>query len=144
MFKCFNKISNFSSFSEVVKKEDLPAYPRQYIKKEQILTIYKTARDYGIFTDKKVILFDNNDKSKQIYTIPYKNISISSIIFNEDNAELNLLLDTGFPILLKFVNMNGTDKLRLRILYNCLDKFISDQEPITEDIKCLINNDIKL
>ncbi len=139
----FNKITKFFNFSGVVDKNDLPAYARQYIKKEQILTIYKTTRDYGVFTDKKIVLFDNKGKSKQIYTIPYKSISNPSVVFDEDSAELNLLLDSGFPVSLKFVNMSGIDKMRLRILYICIDKLVNGQEPVAEDMKNLITNNIK-
>ncbi len=140
----FNKITRFFNFSGVVDKSDLPAYVRQYIKKEQILTIYKTSRDYGVFTDKKIVLFDNKGKTKQIYTIPYKSISNPSICFNEDSAELNLLLDSGFPVSLKFVNMTGNDKLRLRVLYICMDKLVNDQEPVAEDMKNLITDNLRL
>ncbi|MCI8569653.1 MAG: PH domain-containing protein [Bacilli bacterium] len=140
----FKKITKNFNFSSVVDKKDLPAYVRQYIKKEQILTTYKTSRDYGVFTDKKIVLFDNKGMSKQIFTIPYKSISNQSIIFNEDSAELDLLMDSGYPVILKFINMKGEDKLRLRILYICIDKIINNQEPIAEDIKNLINNNIKL
>lgn len=140
----FKKITKNFNFSSVVDKKDLLAYVRQYIKKEQILTTYKTSRDYGVFTDKKIVLFDNKGTSKQIFTIPYKSISNQSIIFNEDSAELDLLMDSGYPVILKFINMKGEDKLRLRILYICIDKIINNQEPIAEDIKNLINNNIKL
>ena len=140
----FKKITKNFNFSSVVDKKDLPAYVRQYIKKEQILTTYKTSRDYGVFTDKKIVLFDNKGTSKKIFTIPYKSISNQSIIFNEDSAELDLLMDSGYPVILKFINMKGEDKLRLRILYICIDKIINNQEPIAEDIKNLINNNIKL
>ena len=133
----FKKITKNFNFSSVVDKKDLPAYVRQYIKKEQILTTYKTSRDYGVF-------IDNKGTSKQIFTIPYKSISNQSIIFNEDSAELDLLMDSGYPVILKFINMKGEDKLRLRILYICIDKIINNQEPIAEDIKNLINNNIKL
>jgi len=131
-------------FCKTVDKEELPAYVRQYIKKEQILTIYKTARDYGVFTDKKIVLFDNEGKSKQIYTFPYQSISVAAISFDETKAELNLILDSGFPVSLNFINMTGVDKRRLRILYICIDKLLNDQEPILEDMKDLINNTIKL
>ncbi len=131
-------------FCKTVDKEDLPAYVRQYIKKEQILTIYKTERDYGVFTDKKIVLFDNEGKTKQIYTFPYQSISVASITFDETTAELNLILDSGFPVSLNFVDMTGIDKRRLRILYICIDKLLNDQEPILEDMKDLITNNIKL
>ena len=140
----FRNITKRFNFREILDKKDLPAYARQYVKNEEILTIYKTERDHGVFTDNKIVLFDNKDNSKQIYTIPYKSISNLSVIFNDDNATLNIYMDSGYPVGLKFINMNGTDKLRLRILYTCIDKIINNQEPVIEDMKKLINNTVKL
>lgn len=140
----FRKITKHFNFSRVLEKKELPAYARQYIKNEQILTSYKTERDHGIFTDKKIILFDNKGMNKHIYTVPYKSISILAVIFKEESATLNLYMDSGYPISLKFVNMNSIDKLRLRILYTCIDKIINNQQPIKEDMENLINNKLKL
>ena len=53
-------------------------------------------------------------------------------------------MDSGYPISLKFVNMNSIDKLRLRVLYTCIDKIINNQEPIKEDMENLMNNKLKL
>ena len=140
----FKKAINNFSFSEVVPRENLPAYARQYVKKETILTIYKTSRDYGIFTDKKMVLFDNNSNSKQINTIPYKSISTVSVIFYEDSAELQFISNFNEGISLHFTNMTGDDKLRLRILYHCIDKIISGLDPIDEDVSRLVENRISL
>lgn len=140
----YRKAINDFSFSEVVLKGDLPGYARQYVKRENILTIYKTSRDFGVFTDKKVVLFDNNGSSKQIYTIPYKSILTISVIFYDDSAELQFLLNSNEGITLNFINMSGDDKLRLRILYHCIDNIVNEIEPFKEDIKRLENNDISL
>lgn len=132
------------NFSEVTLKEDLPAYAKQYIKEEVILSAFKTSRDYGIFTDKKIVLFDNYEKRKQIYTIPYQSVSTLSIIFDENHVELDLFLDSGYPVNLKFIKMSGEDKLRLRLLYTCISRLINNQEPVKVDIERLLNNDIHL
>lgn len=140
----YSKAINGFSFSEVVSRDDLPGYARQYVKKENILTIYKTSRDYGVFTDKKVVLFDNNSSSKQIYTIPYKSFSTISVVFYDESAELQFLLNTNENVTLNFENMSGDDKLRLRILYHCIDNIINEIEPLKEDLKRLASNDISL
>lgn len=67
-----------------------------------------------------------------------------SIVFQEESAQMDLLLDSGYQISLNFIKMSGVDKRRLRILYVCVDKLINGQEPISEDMKHLINNDIKV
>lgn len=140
----FKRITKFFKFSKALNKDEIPGYVRQYIKNEPVLTAYKTKRDHGVFTDTKIVLFDNKADSKQIYTIPYKSISNLSVTFNKDNAELNLHLYSGYPVNLKFINMNGTDKLRLRVLYTCIDKIVTNQEVVKEDLKKLINNTLKL
>lgn len=138
------KITKPFKFSKILNKDEIPGYVRQYIKNEQTLVIYKTERDHGVFTDTKIVLFDNKKDSKQIYTIPYRSITNPSVTFYKDSAELNLYLDSGYPVNLKFINMSGTDKLRLRVLYTCIDKIINGQEPVKEDLKKLINNTLKL
>lgn len=140
----FKKMTDSFNFYGVLDKNNLPAYARQYVKNEKVLTIYKTEKDHGVFTDKKIVLFENENKSKTIYTIPYKSISNLWITFNEDNAIVNLLLDSTGLISLRFVDMTGNDKLRLRILFTCMDKFVNGQNPVKEDIQCLIDDDIKL
>lgn len=139
-----SKIKKKFNFCKVLKKTELPAYIRQYIKQEEILTIYRTQRDHGVFTDKKIVLFDNEGISKTIYTIPYQSISSLWIEFNKDSAKLNLYLDSGVPLCLRFCEMSANDKLRLRILYTCLDKLVNGQEPIVEDMEMLIKNSVKL
>lgn len=131
-------------FSGIIEKNLLPAYIKQYIREEIILVAYKTSRDHGIFTDKKIILFDNYGKRKQIFTIPYSSISTLSVIFDEKEAELDLFLNSGYPVHLKFIKMSGEDKLRLRILYTCINRLINNQEPLKMDVDCLLKNDIHL
>lgn len=140
-YKAVTKPFNFSG---VIDKNNLPAYVKQYIREELILVAYKTSRDHGIFTDRKIVLFDNYDKRKQIYTIPYSSISTLSIIFDEKEAELDLFLNSGYPVNLKFVKMSGEDKLRLRILYTCINHLINGQEPLKMDLDRLLKNDIHL
>jgi len=142
----YKEVTKYFNFSKVLDKTSLPAYIRQYVQDdEQIWTAYKTSRDHGIFTDRKIVLFDNFGKlgmRKQIYTIPYKSISTISVIFDSSSAELSLFLDSGYPVRLKFVSMKGEDKLRLRILYTCISRLITGQKPAEMDLKRLINDDI--
>lgn len=139
----FKNIATSFKFEIVAQKKDLPAYALQYIKKENVLAVYRTLRDFGIFTDSKVILFDNLRNHKQIYTIPYSSISMLSICFGEDTSEMTLFVDSGCSIVLKFVNMKPKDKLYLRVLYNCIEKIISGVPVIKEDLNSLIDRTLK-
>ena len=111
-YKAVTKPFNFSSVIDI-DKETLPAYVKQYIRDELILVAYKTSRDHGIFTDKKIVILD-------------------------------LFLNSGYPETLKFVNLTAEEKLRLRILYTCVNRLINDQEPLKMDMDRLLNNDISL
>lgn len=139
----YKSVTKGFNFSTVLDKKSLPAYVKQYVHQDEyILTAYKTSTDHGIFTDRKIVLFDNDGRRKQIYTIPYESISTLSIIYDEATAELNLFLDSGYPVDLKFVNMEAEDKLRLRLLYTCMSRLIHNQELLEMDKKRLILDDI--
>lgn len=131
-------------FSSVIDVKDLPAYVKQYVRDELILVAYKTSRDHGIFTDKKIVLFDNYKNKKQIYTIPYSSISTLSVVFGGLDASLDIFLNSGYPLHLHFIKMSGEDKLRLRILYTCINRLVNNQEPIKMDLDRLLKNDVRL
>ena len=61
-------------------------------------------------------------------------------MFAEKSAILNMSLECAFPLKLKFVNMSAVDKVRLRVLYTCIDRIINGQEPLREDVDRLIND----
>ncbi len=140
------EITKSFSFSKILDKKSLPAYIKQYVQEDEVIwTAYKTTRDHGIFTNCKIVLFDNFGKMgmrKQIYAISYKSISMLSVVFDSTSAELHLLLDSGYPVRLKFVNMSGEDKLRLRILYTCINRVINNQMPSELDLKRLLLDEI--
>lgn len=142
----YKEITRNFNFSNSINISDLPGYIKHYVlEDEQILAAYKTSRDHGVFTDKKIVLFDSYSKfgnRKQMYTIPYKSVSTVSVIFESTTAELHLFLDCGYPVKLKFINVEPDDKIRLRILYTCINRIISNQEPNKKDIKRLITDDI--
>lgn len=137
------EITKIFDFSKFLKNEELPGYIRHYIHEdEQILAAYKTSRDHGVFTANKMVLFDNVDSCKQMYTIAYSSISTISVSFEDEIAELNIFLDSGYPLRLRFVNVKPEDKIRLRLLYTCINRIISGQDPYQKDIQRLISNDV--
>ncbi len=141
----YKEVTKSFNFSKALDKNDLPGYIKHYIyDDEKILVAYKTSRDHGVFTDKKIILFDNYSKfgiKKQIYSIPYISISTISITFEDKSANLLLYLNSGYPVNLKFVSLEPKDKVRLRILYTCINRVIGKQKLNEKDIKKLVNND---
>jgi hypothetical protein len=139
-------ISRNVSFSKVLNKKDLPGYIKHYIlEDENVLVAYKTSRDHAIFTDNKVVIFDTIKKinRKEIYTLSYNNIIAISITFDVIDAELDLYLECGHPVKLKFIDLEAEDKIRLRLLYTYLSRRISN-EKIPKDLYIrLIKDDVR-
>jgi len=141
----YKELTKYFNFGEAVNSKTLPSYVIDYLYQgEQILDCYKTSRDYGVFTDQKIILFDcpfsflNWDIKREITIIPYKSISTCSIVFRLRQAELCLMFDSGYPMRLKFKNMGRDEKVRLRKLYYCISKIVTKQDFNQDDI-----NDLK-
>jgi len=141
----YKEITKNFNFSKSFNREELPGYIKHYVLEgENILVAYKTLRDHGVFTDSQIVLFDSekNMGRKQIYTIPYNSISTISITFDKDSAELNILMNNGYPINLKFINTEPEDKLRLRLLYTVINRVICGKSPSERDIERLMSDDI--
>lgn len=139
-------ISRDVSFSKVLNKKDLPGYIKHYVlEDENILVAYKTSRDHAIFTDNKVVIFDTLKKinRKDIYTLPYSNIIAISITFDIIDAEMNLYLECGYPVKLKFIDLEAEDKVRLRLLYTFLSRLISNEKVSKELYMRLIKDDVR-
>jgi hypothetical protein len=122
------EITKYFYFYKELDIKELPKYVTDYIDSdEKILCAYATRRDKGVFTDKKILLFDVKGlslTSKQIHTIPYNSVSSLSVMFDLSRAELIFYLDSGYPLVLKFRNMNGEAKGKLRVLYSEISKII--------------------
>lgn len=125
----YKELTKYFYFYKELEIETLPKYVTDYVNKnEKIIRAYATARDKGIFTTKKMVLFDVSvfTNSKRIFVIPYKFISILSIEFSSNNATLLLYANSGTPIKIKYRNMTTEDKTRLRELYTTMCDSIID------------------
>lgn len=145
MFIKYKEVTKNFNFSKAFNRDELPGYIKHYVLEgENILVAYKTQRDHGVFTDSQIVLFDSekNMGRKQIYTIPYDSISTISITFDKDSAELNILLENGYPIVLNFINTEPEDKLRLRLLYTVINRIICGKEPSERDVERLMRDDL--
>lgn len=127
----YKELTNYFNFRKKLDETNLAKFVTDYIfDDEKILAAYATRRDHGIFTDKKIILFDNDSGlfiSKEIFTIPYSEISTIAIKFKTMSANIMMYMDSGYPIKLKFVNLRPDDKRDLRILYTQISKQIVEK-----------------
>lgn len=124
----YKEITKYFYFYKELDINTLPKYVTDYIDSDEtILCAYATRRDKGVFTNKKILLFDVKGLSltaKQIHTIPYTSISSLAVLFDALRASLVFYLDSGYPLVLKFRNMKNEDKSKLRELYSKISKII--------------------
>lgn len=117
----FRELGKRFNFYKELPVKDLPEYVSQYVfPGELVRSIYCTTRDKGVFTDKKIVLFDKRGPLgivKKIDIFPYNKISSTAIIFKSNTASILFTFDSGYQMTLTFVNMNADAKKRLRELY---------------------------
>lgn len=81
----FKELTKYFDFKTEVFEGSLPDYAKEYVSnKEKKLIGYKNSKDYVVFTDKKMILFDRDTLAvyyKKIHIFPYSSISSSAINF---------------------------------------------------------------
>ena len=123
----YKEITKYFYFYKKLDNEHLSKYVLDYVDKdENILSVYATKRDKGVFTDKKILLFDVTpfSKTKQIHIIPLKSISTIAILFK--GGALVIYLDSGYPLNLKFRNLKPEEKTNLRLIYSKISSIIKN------------------
>ena len=110
----FKELSKYFDFKREISEDDLPDYTKEYVSsKESIIGSYKNSKDYAVFTDKKMILFDRDALRftyKKIHIFPYSSISSSAINFKHGKVELLFSFDSGYQLHINFIEMNHLKK----------------------------------
>jgi len=117
----YKELTKYFNFNGELEIDSLPNYVTDYLSSgETIVKAYKTSRDKGIFTNKRMILFDVNplNGSKKIHIIPYSSISSGAILFNLKTAAILFSFDSGYQLKLNFVRLDANEKTELRKLYS--------------------------
>ena len=122
----YKELTKYFNFNKEIASDSLPAYVTDYLSDgETIIKAYRTTRDKGIFTDRRMILFDVNplNGSKKIHIIPYRSISSGAILFKFNTAAILFSFDSGYQLKLNFIKLDSHGKTELRKLYSyILDK----------------------
>lgn len=120
----FKELTKYFDFKEEVGFNDLTDYAKEYISnKEKYILAYKNSKDYMVFTDKRLILFDRDPMAayyKKIHIIPYYSISSSAINYKPGKVELLLSLDSGYQMHINFVDMNHDKKENIKAVYKIM------------------------
>jgi len=122
----FNELTKYFDLKTEVNIENLPEYTTEYVdSSERIVMAYKNSKDYAVFTDKRLILFDRDTLAvyyKKIHVIPYVSISSSAINYKPGKVELLFSLDSGYQVHLNFIEMNHDKKENLKAVYKIMTK----------------------
>ena len=122
----FKELSKYFDFKTEVGAMDLPDYTKEYVEdNETILMGYKNSKDYVVFTDKKMILFDRDTLAvyyKKIHIIPYRSVSTSAINFKPGKVELLFSFDSGYQLHVNFIDMNHDKKENIKKVYKIMMK----------------------
>ena len=119
----FKELTKYFDFKYEVDIKDLPLYAHEYVNEdERILICYKTKRDYAVFTDKSMILFDRNimGSYKKIHIIPYNSISTSAICFKVGKVDILISFDSGYQMRISFINMDHDKKEHIKAVYKIM------------------------
>ena len=123
----FKELSKYFDFKEETTIDKLPDYAKEYVSsKETIIGSYKNSKDYAVFTDKKMILFDRDTLAvyyKKIHIFPYTSISSSAINFKPGKVELLFSFDSGYQLHINFIEMNHNKKEKLKSIYKIMLQF---------------------
>ena len=117
----YKELTKYFNFDQEISINNLPTYVTDYLlPNEAIYKAYKTTRDKGIFTDKRMILFDVNPltHSKKIHIIPYESISTGAILFKLTSGAILLSFDSGYQMKLNFIHLKALNKTELRKLFS--------------------------
>ena len=120
----FKELTKYFDFKDETNPFDLPDYTKEYVEKEEkILMGYKNSKDYVVFTDKKMILFDRDTLAlyyKKIHIIPYVSISTSAINFKPGKVEMLFSLDSGYQLHINFLDMDHNKKENIKKIYKAM------------------------
>ena len=123
----FKELAKYFDFKkEILSLEELPEYTTEYIEEEEkIILAYKNSKDYIVFTNKKMVLFDRDTVAiyyKKIHIIPYSSVSTSAINFKPGKVEILLSLDSGYQMHINFIEMNHDKKEHLKQVFKIMMK----------------------
>ena len=125
----YKELTKYFNFNKELNIDDLPTYVTDYFDKgEKAIQAYRTTRDKGAFTNKRMILFDVNpiSRSKKIHIIPYSSISSGAIRFNLNTASILFSFESGYQMELKFIQLDSKGKTELRKLFTYIMNNIKD------------------
>ena len=121
----FKELTKYFDFKEeIINTETLPEYVKEYVhESEKLILAYKNSKDYAVFTNKRMLLFDRDPLAmyyKKVHVVPYRSISTSAINYMPGKVELLFSLDSSYQLHINFVGMNHDKKENLKRIFNIM------------------------
>ncbi len=94
---------------------------------EQVLLAFRSNRDIGIFTDKRIILIDKKGIRgfcKSIYAIKYESISSYALNIHNLDSTIEIITDSSHRMLINFLKPIPLDEVHevYKYITNCFIK----------------------
>ncbi len=123
----FKELTKYFDFKEeILEIDSLPEYTKEYVyDSEKIMIAYKNSKDYVLFTDKKMLLFDRDPLAvyyKKVHVVPYNSISTSAINYLPGKVELLFSLNSSYQLHINFISMNHEKKEHLKQIFKLMMK----------------------
>ncbi len=123
----FKELTKYFDFKEeILDIHLLPEYAKEYVEEnESIILAYKNSKDFALFTNKKMLLFDRDVLGmhyKKVHVVPYKSISSGAINYLVGKVEMLFSLDSGYQMHINFVGMNHDKKENLKKVFKIMMK----------------------
>jgi hypothetical protein len=103
----FKPIASHFIFFASIPKDELDKDTLNYIddKDEKIILAFRTKRDVGIFTDKRILLIDRKGFRgfrRSIYSVKYESISSYALNINELDSNIEIITDSSHRLVMRF------------------------------------------
>lgn len=102
----FKPIASRFNFYQFVTESDLDAESLGYIDKgEKVMLAFRSKRDVGIFTDKRIILIDRKGIRgfrKSIYAIKYESISSYALNIRNLDSIIDIITNSSHRLIINF------------------------------------------
>ena len=121
----FKPIASHFNFFVTVSRDELDRETLSYIDhEEEILLAFRSKRDIGIFTDKRIILIDRKGFSgfrKSIYSIKYESISSYALNIHSLDSTIEIITDSSHRLIINFLKPITLDDVHTIYKYitNC-------------------------
>ncbi len=124
-FVRFRPISTTFRFYSILKDDKLI---KEFVRpQEKIIMAFKSRRDIGIFTDKRIVLIDYkgfNGPRKSVYAIEYANISSYVLNIHAFSSSIDFVSKSSHELRMRFLKSISLEDVNMiyKYLTDCLIK----------------------